>query len=183
MKNLVFVLVAVFALVSCNNPNKAIENQEAVMVSNANFEEEAVNLVDQKIALEGTVMKVCKHSGKRLFIGEERIKVLASDKIGSFEISLEGSDVYVEGILREERIDEDFLVQWEAELSEAAMAQEKEVTHKGDPSHDEAHEAETEDPNASAKAQIKGYREQLAETNKEYLSYFTVEVLEVEEKK
>ena len=115
MKKLVFILVAVIALVSCNNENKSIQDQEAVLVANADFEEKAVDLVDQKIALEGTINHVCKHGGKRFFLGEERIKVVASDKIGSFDVALEGSDVYVEGILREERVDEAFLVEWEAE--------------------------------------------------------------------
>ena len=183
MKKLVFLLVAILALASCNNANKAIEDQEAVMVSNANFETEAVDLVDQKIALEGTVTKVCKNGGKRFFLGEEGIKVLASDKIGSFETSLEGSDVYVEGILREERIDEAFLVEWEAELSDAAQAVKKEVAHVGDPGHENEEEEHEADPDAAAKNQIKGYRDQLAEADKEYISFFTVEVLDVEEKK
>ncbi len=180
MKKLVFLLVAVLALVSCNNANKAIEDQEAVMVSKANFEMEVVDLVDQKIALEGTVTHVCKHGGKRFFLGEERIKILASDKIGSFEPSLEGSDVYVEGILGEERIDEAFLVEWETEINEDALAKKKEVAHKGESSHEEEETAEKEIE--SSRKQIKKYREQLTETGKEYLSIFTVDVLDVQEK-
>ena len=183
MKKLVFLLVAVLALVSCNNANKAIESQEAVMVSKANFEMEVVDLVDQKIALEGTVTHVCKHGGKRFFLGEERIKILSSDKIGSFEPSLEGSDVYVEGILREERVDEAFLVEWEAELIEAAEARKKEIAHKGEPGHEHDEEGNEEDIDASAKKQIQGYRDQLAEIDKDYLSIFTVEILDLEEKK
>ncbi len=183
MKKLVFILVAFIALSSCNNANKSIEDQMAVKVTNANFEKEAANLVDQKIALEGTVNHVCKHGGKRFFLGEERIKVLASDKIGSFDVALEGSDVYVEGILREERVDEAFLVEWEAELDANARAKEKELAHKGEPGHDHAEEENAEDPNAGAIKQIKDYRDQLAESGKEYLSFFTVEVLDVKEKK
>ncbi len=183
MKKLVFILVAVIALVSCNNENKSIEDQEAVKVANANFQKEAVDLVDQKIALEGTVNHVCKHGGKRFFLGEERIKILASNKIGSFDVALEGSDVYVEGILREERVDEAFLVEWEAELDANARVKEKELAHKGEPGHDHAEEENAEDPNAAAMKQIKDYRAQLAAAGKEYLSFFTVEVLELQEKK
>lgn len=189
MKKLIFVLLGVLAFVSCNNENKALKNQEAVFISSANFEQEAVNLVDQKIAMEGTVNHVCKNGGKRFFLGEERIKVLASDKIGSFDVGLEGSDVLVEGVLREERVDEAFLVQWEAELEETVKAAEKELAHKGEPGHENAEaEAEveadgTEDPNAATKKQIQTYREQLAESGKEYLSFFTIEVLDLKEKK
>jgi len=183
MKNLVFILLGFLALASCNNENKDLKNQVAVEVSTANFEEEAANLVDHKIALEGTVTHVCKHGGKRFFLGEERVKVLASDKIGSFETSLEGSDVFVEGILREERVDEAFLVEWEAELEEAVKPAEKEVDHKGEPGHDHAEEAEAEDQNAAARKQIQTYREQIAQSDKDYLSFYTVEVLDVKEKK
>ena len=108
---------------------------------------------------------------------------MASDKIGSFDVALEGSDVYVEGILREERVDEAFLVEWEAELDANARAKEKELAHKGEPGHDHAEEENAEDPNAGAIKQIKDYRDQLAESGKEYLSFFTVEVLDVKEKK
>ena len=168
---------------ACNSENRALKDQEAVTVSRENFEQEASGLVDKKIALEGTVTHVCKHGGKRFFLGEERIKVVASDRIGSFETSLEGSDVYVEGILREERVDEAFLAEWESELKESAEVKEKEIAHKGEPGHDHAEEAETEDPNASARKQIEQYREQLAREGKEYLSFYSVEVLDVKENK
>lgn len=169
-------------LAGCNSEYKEIRNQEAVMVASSDFENQASGLVDKKIALEGTVTHVCKHGGKRFFLGEERIKILASNKLGSFETSLEGSDVYVEGILREERVDEVFLAEWEEELRSTAETQEKEVAHKGEPGHDHAEES-AEDPNAAAREQIQNYRQQLADTGKEYLSFFTVEVLSVKEKK
>ena len=182
MRKIFFVLVGVLALASCNNENKALKDQEAVFVSRTDFETAALDLVDQKIALEGMVNHVCKHGGKRFFLGEERIKILASDKIGSFDVGLEGSEVLVEGILREERVDEAFLIEWEAELDESAKVREKELEHKGEPGHD--HEEENpDDPDAGALKQIKDYREQLAETGKEYLSFFTVDVLSLEEKK
>lgn len=183
MRKIIFVLIGVLALASCNNENKALKDQEAVFISIENFETAALDLVDQKIALEGLVNHVCKHGGKRFFLGEERIKILASDKIGSFDVALEGSDVLVEGILREERVDEDFLIEWEAELDESTKVREKELEHKGEPGHDHDEGENAEDPNAGALKQIKDYREQLADTGKEYLSFFTVEVLSLEEKK
>ncbi len=185
MKKIIFVLCGVLVLLSCNNQYKEFKNQKAVVVSTVDFENEAVNLVDQKIALEGTVTHVCKNGGKRFFLGEENIKVLASDKVGSFESSLEGSDVIVEGVLREERVDEAFLIEWEAELEEAVKAQEKEFAHKGEFGYEEAEvtEAESEDPNAATRKQIQTYRNQLAESGKEYLSFFTVEALKLKEKK
>ena len=57
----------------------------------------------------------------------------------------------VEGILREERVDEAFLIEWEAELEETVQAAEKELAHKGEPGHDHAEEENAEDPNAAAK--------------------------------
>ena len=126
-------------------------------------------------------MHVCKHGGKRIFVGEERIKVLASDKVGSFDTALEGSDVHVEGILREERVDEAYLLEWEGELEGSGEVQEKEVAHKGEPGHENAEE--TEDPNAAAKDRIAGFRQQIAESDKDYVSLYTVEVLSVDEKK
>jgi len=66
---------------------------------------------------------------------------------------------------------------------EAEASKEKEIAHKGEPGHDHAEEENAEDQNAAAEKQIKNYRDQLAETGKEYLSFFTVEVLDVQEKK
>jgi hypothetical protein len=182
MKKLLFILIGVLVLVSCNNENKAIKNQEAVKVSLANFEEEVADLTDMKIALEGTVTHVCKHGGKRFFLGEERIKVTASEEIGTFDTKLEGSDVYVEGILIEERVDEAYLVDWEDELETDAAVKEKEIAHTGEPGHDHAEES-AEDPNADARERIANLRAQLEESGKEYLSFYEVKVLSVQEKK
>ena len=174
-----FVLAIVFA--ACNNNPKA--GQDATAVTPAEFIEKAPDLVDQLVSMEGTVVHVCKHGGKRLFLGEERIKVLASNKVSVFDVALEGSDVVIDGFLREERIDEAYLAEWERELNESEVVEEKEVAHKGEPGHDHAEESEDHDARMANLQKIQEYREQIAASDKGYLSFYSVEASKLKEKK
>lgn len=66
--------------------------------------------VDKEIKVEGLVTHVCKHSGQRLHLSNERgngnIRVEAGDKIKRFERDLEGSEIVAQGVLRRQVIDE-----------------------------------------------------------------------------
>ena len=55
----------------------------------------------KEIALKGTVVHVCKHSGKRLHLlgSDESSQVrLEAGAIGQFEKTLEGSDIIARGV-------------------------------------------------------------------------------------
>ena len=181
MKYILPVFILAMLVSACDNGPKA--GQEAVAVAPSEFIEKAPELVDQLVSMEGTIVHVCKHGGKRLFLGEERIKVLASNKVSVFDVALEGSDVVIDGYLREERIDEAYLAEWERELNETEVVEEKEVAHKGEPGHDHAEEQEDYDARMANLEKIQDFREQIAASDKGYLAFYTVEVKKLKEKK
>lgn len=100
MKKLL-VLVAVAALVmACGNQKE--QDTEGTPVQTAEFNTQAPDLLGELVTIEGTVQHVCRNGGKKFFVSEDRIKVIASDAIPVFDQSLEGSDVVVTGFIREE---------------------------------------------------------------------------------
>lgn len=126
IKKLFFFAALAFAVAACNNAGQD-GDKEAMTVGE--LMEQAETLVDQTVMVEGTVTHVCKHGGKRLFITDgmdHEIKVESGENIAQFDATLEGSEVVVEAIVRELRIDEAYLQEWEAEL--AAEAAETEDT-------------------------------------------------------
>jgi hypothetical protein len=131
------------------------------------------------ICLEGMVVHVCRESGKRLFLGEESFKILATNKLPTFKIEWEGSDILAYGFLKEDRIDESYLADWEKELQEGAQVKMKEETH--------TYEAESKGLDESAIStqmdQINGYREQIAASGKGYISFYSLEAESIHEKK
>lgn len=186
-KKLLFVSVAAIALSACNNTPKPVEeapeNQPTEIkasiadVAIDSFDSLAPGLVDQNIRIEGTVMHICQHGGKRMFIAgtnpDNRIKVLASEELNAFNAEWEGSLVTVTGILHEQRIDETYLADWEAKL--ATTEDKPEELHKGEPGH----EHQEGDDNAALK-QIEDLRLELKESGKEYLSFFSIEATQAE---
>ncbi|OJV75859.1 MAG: hypothetical protein BGO34_06500 [Bacteroidia bacterium 44-10] len=118
MKRLTFILVA-FALfaVSCNNAGQKQNNSDnkqavseagAVVVDVDSLYAIAESMIDKEIAVRGYVTHTCKHSGKRCFLTGEgqqhSIRVEAKGEIGGFNRELEGSQLVVNGILRERRL-------------------------------------------------------------------------------
>jgi hypothetical protein len=100
IKKLLFVVFAVGLLAACNNQS----NEEATAVTTTEFATVAENMVDKTVTIEGTVLHVCKHGGKKMFIGDDRVKIIASETLAAFDQELEGSTVTVTGIIREEAV-------------------------------------------------------------------------------
>ena len=98
LKRIFVIALVIGAAVACNNPKQ----EEATAIATAEFETMAGDLLDKTVTVEGTVMHVCKHGGKKMFISDDRVKIIASDKIAAFDTELEGSDVIIKGIIREE---------------------------------------------------------------------------------
>jgi hypothetical protein len=178
MKKILFQTLLFSALlVACNNPKKTAE--VAIPVNLSEVKAKAPELIGKMISLEGMVAHVCRESGKRLFLGEESFKVLATNQFPSFKVEWEGSDVIITGFLKEDRIDETYLANWEKELQDGAKVQLKEETH--------TYDAESKGLDESAITtqldQINGYREQIAAGGKGYISFYSLEAESIIEKK
>jgi|AntAceMinimDraft_17_1070374.scaffolds.fasta_scaffold00876_3 hypothetical protein len=181
-KNLLnfFIIIFLFVSFSCNNTQNKIsekentENVNVTQLSISDFMTLAGKYVDKEISIQGIVGHVCKHSGKRMFIvGEnpkQRAKINTGKDITSFDISLEGKKVKVQGIVKEKIVDENYLSKWEEEIL------------KGNSNNLEIHEGKEGHENSSVDAEkkenlgkIKTFREQLKEKNLDHLSFYSVE--------
>jgi len=95
--------------------------------------------IDQEVSLIGVMTGVCKHGGKKAFFknldpeGSPTIRVQVVQ--GSpFDRVYVGNDLKVSGTVRELRIDEAYLAEWEARTLEALKQ------NAGEAEHDDEHE-------------------------------------------
>jgi hypothetical protein len=129
MRKLLWSLAVVaFFMVSCNNDTQSIQNQTTEksgvvapkVIDINNFDADAEGLGDQLVEVSGTVVHTCKHGGTKMFItGNDpdfRLKIMATDESGNFNLEMEGSDYSVVGILDEYRVDMAELDRLEAEV-------------------------------------------------------------------
>ncbi|MEJ2596168.1 MAG: hypothetical protein P8100_13835 [bacterium] len=193
MKSILWsTVILVFLFAACQNqsdksqsaPIEEIGTEKAVDVDLANFEEEANLLVGKQVVLNGMVDHVCKHGGQKLFLvnqdADARVKITTGENMAAFNTELEGETVRVVGIVEEQRIDEDYLREWEEEITggpiEGENSQHGEKVHMGE--HNQEMEAEAEE-NPEMR-QINNYREMIQESGKDYISFFSVTCVEYE---
>jgi len=174
IKKVLGILTVAAIMVSCGNKEQKKEaccDKEMTKVTVEQVMENMQTYVDKDIVIVGTVNHVCSHGGKRMFIMGENpdvaIKIIPNEEMGVFEKELEGSHVIVTGILEELRIDEAYVANLEAELTEGGD-NEAVHDHSGG-THEEEAEAENE-----KKTQIEAMRTQIAESENGYYSQFWI---------
>jgi hypothetical protein len=128
MKKLTFLALLSIILFSANaiiaqddlRAKPANETQMTV-VTPEKFQDFAAENVGKEVEIQGMVIHVCKHGGKKMFlIGEDpdkRVKITASDKVNVFEPDFEGSTVVVKGII--EPIEEEAVPEEEKQNQDA----------------------------------------------------------------
>ena len=193
------MLAAVLFVAACNTETKT-DTVKADVITVANFLDAADTFIGKSINVKGTVVHTCKHGGRKMFImgetEEQRLKITAAEDKTPFEQTIEGSDVVVTGTVEELRIDEAYLANWEAEVAEGGEEAHKETgdgTGDGTHANEKDHASESGDKadqgtHTADLQQIAAYRAQIAETEKGYLSFFSVAydefaVVEADEKK
>lgn len=191
MKKLLFsIIVLAFVAVSCeNSTTKNTDNtksEEVVIdkiteVNLVDFDDKVAGLVGKKISISGTVDHICKHGGQKLFIvdteSEGRVKVTPDENIAAFNSELEGENIHIIGIVEEQRIDEDYLKEWEEEVKAGTEEEQGEGIHvegEGEMKHDE------EGNNTEDFEKINRLREMLAESGDDHLSFYSVLCVEYE---
>ncbi len=143
---------------------------------------EAGKLVDKEVTLEGVCTHICKHGGRKIFLmGSDDTKTIRVEAgtLGSFDTKCVNSIVLVTGTLREQRIDEAYLKDWENKL--AAKADEKHGESKA--GCDTEKKARGEKAN-TPEQRIADFRAKIAEREakegKNYLSFYFVEAASYE---
>lgn len=186
---LMILLAAATMFVACggNNSKKAADNAAEATEATTSMEIDAVlteaeALTDQQIVLEGVCTHICSHGGTKIFMmGSDDTKTIRIEacKLGSFDQKCVNSIVKVNGILREERVDEAYLQRWEAAVAAQTAEQHGEV----ETGCDSEKAARGETGNTVAE-RIADFREKIAArkaaVGKEYLSFYYVEALSYE---
>ena len=166
----VLFVAACFTLSSCGGGKKQQQAEEAVAaMSIDDVMAKAGELVDQTVVIEGVCTHTCSHGAKKMFlVGSDDSKTLRIEagELGAFDTKVVNNVVTVKGIIKEERIDEAYLVDWETRLKNET--EEKHGNGEGEGGCD------TENPEgriADFRAKIAAEKEA---TGKEYLSFYHV---------
>ena len=142
----------------------------------------AENLANKEVTIQGVCTHTCKHGAKKIFLmGSDDTQVIRveSGELGAFDPKCVNSMVRVTGTLKEQRIDEAYLQNWEAQLK--AQAAENHGT--GEAGCDSEKKARGETAN-TPEARIADFRAKIADqktkTGKEYLSFYFMEATSYE---
>ena len=186
--SLTLLLGMTLGLASCGgDSNKSKAQTSTEEVNPAALEVDQVladpdSLVGDTIKVEGVCAHICKHGGGKIFLmGSDDTKTLrveAGESIGSFPQETVNSIVRVTGVLVEDRIDEDYLAQWEAQIADQA----KEAQGEGGCAADMKANAEAEAN--SVRERIANFRSRIADRaekeGKAYVSLYHMEGLSYE---
>ncbi len=182
MKSIITLLFALILIAGCGGkeePKQQADTQEAVKqapvkIKLAEFKEKAGELIGKEIIITGIVDHTCKHSGKRMFLMDEKseaaLKVEAGKNISTFDASLTGNTVEVLGLIKEKVVDKDYLDKWEQDLNKDKESDKK--------IHDGKHEDNSdEDEKKESLDKINTLRQKLEKTGKDKLSFYSVECI------
>lgn len=166
MKKILLLLTVAAFITACNSdknkekePYTQAENTEIPVIDIGNFDSDAANYVSKEVSVQGIVDHVCKHGGKKILLVTDNGKVhITSEE--RFDEKLVGSEITLNGIVVEERIDEATCLQ---------MEEDNIKSHSEGKSSQEQFDAKKE--------HIKKYRDQMKAENLEYISNYSLSYL------
>ena len=183
MKAKWMVAVMMFAaciLSACGGGKKQAQNAEEAVAAMSIDEvmAKAAGLVDQTVTIEGVCSHTCSHGAKKMFlVGSDDSKTLRIEagELGAFDTKVVNNIVTVKGVIKEERIDEAYLVDWENRLK--SQTAEKHDNEEGEGGCDTEKNARGETAD-TPEGRIADFRTKIAAekaaTGKEYLSFYHV---------
>ena len=166
MKKIVFILVAMIAIISCKNETKkteAVQNQDEIAVVETpeiligEFDEKAGEFVDKEVKIQGIVDHVCKHSGKKLLVVTDNGKIHVTSDV-RFDDKIKGNEIALVGTVLEDKIDESYCLKMEEDNIK---------------SHSEG--ASNKEQFENKKNHIQQYRDAMKAENKEYISEYSLQ--------
>jgi hypothetical protein len=188
-------IIAAFAAIllvgsSCGNKQKSAGDTASTEQASGVLDVDSLlangeTLADQEVTVEGVCTHACKHGATKIFLmgsdDTQTIRVEAGP-LGSFDTKCVNSIVRVTGTLKEQRIDEAYLLQWESQLKTSDAGKHGE-------GQDEAAGCDTEkkargETANTPESRIADYRARIAkreaEQGKAYLSFFYIEAAKYE---
>lgn len=167
VRKLSLVFLILLLAIGCSQQQA---KQETSDITLAELTTNTGDYVGKIVQVKGTVNHVCRHGGKKLFIigdsPNQSFKINAGVEVGSFNIALEGSDVQVLGVIEEERVDAEYLDEWEAQ---ACPTEKNAALAKSSEQSDELTESQK-----STLKNINSLREKLDESEKPHLSFYSM---------
>ena len=175
----VVLMAACLTMISCGNAKKQQAQTAEQVVAAMSIDDvmaKAPELVDQTVVIEGVCTHTCSHGAKKMFlVGSDDSKTLRIEagELGAFDTKVVNQVVTVKGTLKEERIDEAYLQDWEARVK----ADTDEHHGDGEGGRDTEKNARGETANTT-EGRIADFRAKIAAekeaTGKEYLSFYHV---------
>jgi hypothetical protein len=173
MRNIMIILSAILVFTACKPSN---QQKEAVPATVEQLVDQPEGFSGKLVSISGTVSHVCRHGGQKMFLfgadSEKLIQVNTGTSATEFDVTLEGTEVEVTGVLNELKIDEAYIAALEEENSKADSATTEEVT---DSLSIHQHEQQMQN--------VAYLRKQVAESGKEYISEFWIEATAYASKK
>ena len=158
------MMVAACFMSSCGGGKKQAQDAEEAVV--------AMSIDD------GVCTHTCSHGAKKMFlVGSDDTKTLRVEagELGAFDTKVVNNVVTVKGTLKEERIDEAYLQDWEARVKN--QTEEKHGNEEGEGGCDTEKNARGETADTT-EGRIADFRAKIAAekeaTGKEYLSFYHV---------
>lgn len=185
MKHLIFLLLSLTFLFSCNLKEK---KEESKILTVSEFVLQAEQLDSTIVEVMGKVDHLCMESKAKIHFvcpdhPEESIKIFADETLKEFSDTLMDQIIVVKGrVAVSTRIDKAYLDEWEADLKaqiekEAAEAKEPVAAGKEE-KHEGVAEPETHQ-HGNQEAMIARYRTQVEASGKGYINLYKILVSEV----
>ena len=185
-KNILIAAIAATALTFTACGNKQVKNADSSTTAEQTSDvlgidsllADAEVLTNKEVTIEGVCTHACKHGATKIFLmgsdDTQTIRVEAGE-LGSFDTKCVNSIVRVKGTLMEQRVDEAYLQQWEAQLKEAAAEKHGEEGEGGCSTEKKARNETANTP----EARIADFRAKIADRQakegKAYLSFYYIQ--------
>lgn len=166
-RTFIFTLLLAASLIACKT-NKQPVSTDKITVTVAELLTHPDTYVGKEVMVEGTVSHVCKKDGKKMFLfgtnPDSTVRITTGPDIAAFDVSLEGTDVMVDGIMKELRIDEAYVARMEAEMAKGMRETE--------PAGEEKAVGSNQNEELSNVEQL---RKEIKESGKGYISDYWIE--------
>ena len=118
------LIAALVTTTSCGNINKQSQSEKTELAAPAalsvdNLLAHADSLANREVTIEGICTHTCKHGATKIFLmGSDDTKTIRVEAgpLGSFDTKCINAIVTVTGTLKEQRVDEAYLQNWESKL-------------------------------------------------------------------
>ena len=175
----IMTVAACLILSACGGNKKQSQTAEEAVAAMSidDVMAKTADLVDQTVTIEGVCTHTCSHGAKKMFlVGSDDTKTLRIEAggLGAFDSKVVNNSVTVKGTLKEERIDEAYLQDWEARVKNQT---EEKHGNEGEGGCDTEKNARGETADTT-EGRIADFRAKIAAekaaTGKEYLSFYHV---------